>query len=53
MIIPNKIKNILEKDQASDGLVKSVITTFEPILNSELFFLKNILIMVLIILKWC
>lgn len=41
MIIPNKIKNILETDQALDGLVKSVITSFQPILNSELFFFEE------------
>lgn len=41
MIIPNKIKNILETDQALDGLVKSVITSFEPILKGELFFFEE------------
>ena len=42
MIIPNKLKEILEKDQTLDGLVKSVITSFEPILkNNKLFFFEE------------
>lgn len=41
MIIPSKFKNILETDQALDSLVKSVITSFEPILKGELFFFEE------------
>ena len=41
MIIPNKLKEILEKDQTFDGLVKSIITTFEPILKDKLFFFEE------------
>ena len=41
MNIPNKLKEILEKDQRLDGLVKSVITSFEPILKDKLFFFEE------------
>ncbi|MEA4821024.1 MAG: ATP-binding protein [Erysipelotrichales bacterium] len=42
MIIPDKIKEILEKDLKLDGLVKSTITSFEPILkDNNLFFFEE------------
>lgn len=42
MIIPNKLKDILEKDQTLDGLVKFVITSFESILkDNKLFFFEE------------
>lgn len=42
MIIPNRLKEILEKDQTLDGLVKSVITSFDPILkDNKLFFFEE------------
>jgi len=42
MIIPNKLKDILEKDQTLDGFVKLVITSFEPILkDNKLFFFEE------------
>ncbi len=42
MIIPDKIKEILEKDSELDGLVKLVIASFEPILqDNKLFFFEE------------
>jgi len=42
MIIPNRLKDILEKDQTLDGLVKSVVTTFESIFkDNKLFFFEE------------
>jgi len=42
MIISDKLKEILEKDQRLDGLVKSVITSFEPIFkDNKLFFFEE------------
>ena len=41
IIIPNKLKEILEKDQGLDGLVKSVNTSFESILKEKLFFFEE------------
>jgi len=42
MIIPEKLKEILERDQKIDGLVKTVISSFEPIFkNNDLFFFEE------------